>query len=539
MNTPAVIDEPIDVVSYHHRTKHRLNGYAKGPETIDWEAQPNPFRHYAGASTVLLPFNADNCDLPFTALYSPEQIPVQAPALTSLALLLEISLALSAWKQFGHSRWSLRCNPSSGNLHPTEAYVIATGTDGLDDGVYHYNAELHVLERRCSFAIEHAQAGLWLGLSSVHWREAWKYGERAFRYCQHDVGHALAAVSYGATTLGWKVQPCYDLSDEALAALLGVDRDEDFPMAEREHPDLLVQLVWDTTTLAALEPVLSHALAGTWSGRANILDRRHFYKWPVIDAVTEASHKPSQPIYPTPELAELPAIEPTDCAETAARLFRQRRSAQAFDGVTTMTHADFFRTLDHLLPRAGQAPWDGLPWSPRLHLVLFVHRVDGMAPGLYALPRSLDGETRMRAGFRSTFSWQPVAEAPEHLPLFQLVAANAQKTIAKLCCNQAIAGASAFSLGMIAEFDSVLQDAPWRYRELFWEAGVIGQVLYLEAEACGLRGTGIGCYFDDSVHELLGIADTRLQSLYHFTVGGPVVDDRLITLPPYSHIPNR
>src|SRR5437660_12483691 len=31
-----------------------------------------------------------------------------------------------------------------------------------------------------------------VGLSSIHWREAWKYGERAFRYCQHDVGHALA-----------------------------------------------------------------------------------------------------------------------------------------------------------------------------------------------------------------------------------------------------------------------------------------------------------------------------------------------------------
>jgi hypothetical protein len=33
---------------------------------------------------------------------------------------------------------------------------------------------------------------------------------------------------------------------------------------------------------------------------------------------------------------------------------------------------------------------------------------------------------------------------------------------------------------------------------------MIGQVLYLEAEAHGLRGTGIGCFFDDAVHDLLG-----------------------------------
>jgi len=77
-------------------------------------------------------------------------------------------------------------------------------------------------------------------------------------------------------------------------------------------------------------------------------------------------------------------------------------------------------------------------------------------------------------------------------------------------------------------------DAPWRYRELHWEAGAVGQVLYLEAEASGLRGTGIGCFFDDGVHELLGIAGGKLQTLYHFTVGGPLTDDRIVSLPPYS-----
>ena len=63
---------------------------------------------------------------------------------------------------------------------------------------------------------------------------------------------------------------------------------------------------------------------------------------------------------------------------------------------------------------------------------------------------------------------------------------------------------------------------------------MLGQVLYLEAEAAGVRGTGIGCYFDDAFHELLGLRDRTFQDLYHFTVGGPVDDPRLITLPPYG-----
>lgn len=68
---------------------------------------------------------------------------------------------------------------------------------------------------------------------------------------------------------------------------------------------------------------------------------------------------------------------------------------------------------------------------------------------------------------------------------------------------------------------------------------MIGQVLYLEAEASGLRGTGIGCFFDDEVHHLLGLgsaANASWQTLYHFTIGGPMDDQRLGTEPAYGHL---
>ena len=42
-----------------------------------------------------------------------------------------------------------------------------------------------------------------VALSSIYWREAWKYGGRAFRYCQHDVGHAIGTLRVAAATLGW------------------------------------------------------------------------------------------------------------------------------------------------------------------------------------------------------------------------------------------------------------------------------------------------------------------------------------------------
>jgi len=114
-----------------------------------------------------------------------------------------------------------------------------------------------------------------------------------------------------------------------------------------------------------------------------------------------------------------------------------------------------------------------------------------------------------------------------------------RRTAVRVSCHQDIAGAGVFSLGMLARFGETVRREPFRYRHLFWESGMIGQVLYLEAEAHGVRGTGIGCFFDDAVHELLGLSDDRYQSLYHFTVGHPLEDPRLTTLPPYSHLLDR
>jgi hypothetical protein len=59
-------------------------------------------------------------------------------------------------------------------------------------------------------------------------------------------------------------------------------------------------------------------------------------------------------------------------------------------------------------------------------------------------------------------------------------------------------------------------------------------VLYLDAEAAGLRATGIGCFFDEPVHRVLGFDDMAFPSLYHFTIGAPVDDPRLTSLPPYA-----
>ena len=107
----------------------------------------------------------------------------------------------------------------------------------------------------------------------------------------------------------------------------------------------------------------------------------------------------------------------------------------------------------------------------------------------------------------------------------------------QLSCLQAIAGKGAFAASMIADFARTLdEEGDWAYRRLHWEAGLLGQVLYLEATAARLTGTGIGCFFDDAIKTTLGIDATAMdwQPVYNFTVGGGIEDARILTLPAYD-----
>jgi len=46
---PQAVSPAEIALAYHGRTKHNLKRYAAGPETLDWDTQPNPFREFAGA----------------------------------------------------------------------------------------------------------------------------------------------------------------------------------------------------------------------------------------------------------------------------------------------------------------------------------------------------------------------------------------------------------------------------------------------------------------------------------------------------------
>ena len=236
------------VFAYHQASKHRFEAFSSGPDGLDWANQPNPFRRYAGARLIALETVAPTDEPGYDAIFTPGHLPVTAPLnRQTISQLFYDSLSLSAWKSTGAARWALRVNASSGNLHPTEAYLVCGPVEGLctQPMVGHYSAQEHGLEVRAEFDSERwngLRSGFpadtfFIGLTSIYWREAWKYGQRAYRYCMHDAGHALGALSVAAAGLGWQTRLLDEPGTDELAGLLGTSQAH---TSEPEEPDMLV-----------------------------------------------------------------------------------------------------------------------------------------------------------------------------------------------------------------------------------------------------------------------------------------------------------
>ncbi|XP_050900777.1 uncharacterized protein LOC127107540 [Lathyrus oleraceus] len=563
------------VIKYHNQTKHNFNNYARGPHGLDWANQPNPFRRYLSSPLLSLlhftPQQEQQSPLYsslFNSLPSPKPI-----SKSTISQFLYDSLALSAWKTTSFSTWSLRVNPSSGNLHPTEAYIIAPSIESLSDTpfVAHYAPKEHSLELRAQipsgfFSKFFPPNSFLVGFSSIFWRESWKYGERGFRYCNHDVGHAIGAVSMAAASLGWDVKLLDSLGFEELKFLMGVHVFPEFetpsravkgkiPEIEFEHPDCVMLVFPSGVSGFDLDyKELSNAMLEfsklEWKGKPNSLSKEHVC-WDII-------YKTSEVVKKSLTLGDRFLVDPFQrsgiCSETESEsvykgltvreVVRKRRSAVDMDGVTGMERETFYQILSHCLPSGSQAgkkqgkqlslPFRAFPWDAEVHAALFVHRVVGLPQGLYFLVRNEDHFAELKKAMNPDFVWTKPEGCPDELPLYELFRSDCRRLAKQLSCHQDIASDGCFSLGMLARMEpSLRENNVSMYPRLFWETGVLGQVLYLEAHAVGISATGIGCFFDDPVHQLLGLKGSTFQSLYHFTVGSPVEDKRIMSLPAY------
>jgi SagB-type dehydrogenase family enzyme len=418
-----------------------------------------------------------------------------------LSRLLWHSMAVSSWKKVPRTgdRYSLRVNPSSGNLHPTETYLALNGFAGVDEGLYHYRADRHALELRSAGGwtqhLAHAlmtpwaaESSLIVGLTSIFWREAWKYRDRAYRYCCHDLGHAMMSVLLAARALGLPGGAITHFADSRLTRGLGLTGGDEAPMAFLMFP------------------------SKNSSARNFTPPQEKFVGVPNELSTEEVPYELLLGIHCStilPDSAGLaPHISPPNAVIAGGRppdLFREpvsdsslgttvrrRRSALDFDARTLPMERSEMEQLLDFATRDWQADWrgnfSGEPTEARMGadfvtLYLYVHRVRDCEPGVYRWDAS--GRT-----------------------LEQLHRGNVERVAAYLSLEQALAGNACFAISMVADLATAAEIFGNRgYRYVHFEAGAIGQRLYLGAEALGWNATGIGAFYDDDVHRYLGFLE--------------------------------
>jgi SagB-type dehydrogenase family enzyme len=438
---------------------------------------PDPFRNYEGVPLIDLPADPPAPDIPALDVLSGHRgADESADWIAFLSRLLFYSASISAAKQAPSGmRYALRVNPSSGNLHPTEFHLACPA------GLFHYRVASHMLEQRA----EGDFGPLQFLLTSIVWREAWKYQSRAYRYCLHDAGHAWQCLALAAEAMGCEAHAVGGFDDDRTAEL--------FRLPEDEWPMLRIG--------TAGEPAFPKAAKKEWFGGVPNQLSSEVIRYPLIEGI-DAATKAWAASTGSRRRAPAPFTGAVESTAAFGEVARRRRSALDFRGGSESIRLEQLHTLLAAATIPLNADFAGESY---VQLYLYVHRVEALVAGVYRY-------------------W------PAGARLELLKTGDQRVMAAALSLGQDLAGNSCVTFSMIGDLERAAYTYGDRgYRYVHFEAGAIGHRLYIAAEALGLQSTGIGAFFDDAVHQYLDIgAERGQQVVYHFACGYAVDDDRLV-----------
>src|ERR1700683_3249117 len=334
---------------YHESTKHSTESLRRSEHTLEWANMPDPFRHYEGVPVLDLPADPPSPEIPALELLQGgigKTVALDGPAFLSQLLFYSASISASKLVPSTGYRYALRVNPSSGNLHPTEFHFLTRGLKHWPDGLYHYRPSSHMAEQRAigDFAMKPiaSSAPIIFVLTSIAWREAWKYRDRAYRYCLDDIGHAWQALALAARAMGCATFAVRDFPDDEVVRYCRFIADE--------WPMLILELRGESIPLE--KPGDGETV--WYGGQPNQLSPE-IVAYPRIEAIHSATKlvkNLDNGADPAPTgSGEIKLPVPASSSLTFGEVARKRRSALDFlGGALTMSFAPLAAILSATRP---------------------------------------------------------------------------------------------------------------------------------------------------------------------------------------------
>lgn len=461
----------MDAAEYHLQTKHRPERFSKPQSHSEWANRLKPYKSYFEAKKLFLN-KLSPPRKPYEKLYLKNADNPITPE--TLSLMLRYSLAINAKKIHNPNSGYVRVNPSYKNLHPEEIYLI------YKNALYHFNVKEFCLEEIAKSDKTLIKEGFLIIINSIPFRTSWKYGKRALRYCLLDTGHIIAALRFSTNLLGWNMKYAgFEKEFKEFFSAFKYPRNEEelfeaaFFVYEKKPPQFKIK------DIKNLSPTDSDPLAKEKTKR---------------DIIFKTAKKLT--LSPKPSFIRTkPSFSPSPFS--AYEIIDNRRSALGFKK-NYISKNDFLDILDKTLHRKIP-PFDVEITQNLIDFVIFVNRVEGVKSGIYYFDRQKNSLNLLEKG--------DFSETAKFINCFQDTAKN-----------------SAFTINMTAPFPT-----NENYKSIMFESGMIGEILYLEAEAKGMRGCATGCFFDDLITKEI-LNDKNKIATLGFSIGVPLMNERIIKL---------
>lgn len=501
--------QPTLAQHYHERTKYDPETIAKKARSLDWSQQPVPYKEYKlGTTYDLKPY-----------LNDPPKDEENWEKWHRLSRFLLLSYGVTAKLQTpSGDNILLRSAPSAGGLYPAEVYLVVRGLSFLPPGLYNYQCQSHSLihfwedsvwsdlKAACFWHSSLENTELAIVISSVFYRSAWRYEDRAYRRIFLDTGHLLGNLELAGSLCDYRPHLIGGFNDQEMDELLYLDPKKEGVITVAALADLLEIQQNLPPSSTVLPSKANHDFPEEIPDGELLYYLHEFTK---IESEPNTSSKQltnqeKEDKYNFPFCLKVSTqVDPFEWGENLEGLqetILKRRSTRGFNGQEI--------TLDELK-----------------QLLSFTYQPqDYWRQGLDANPDFFD--LNLISTFVAVSSVTDLEDgcyyyAPNAQELRQIRFKNFRKDLHYLCLGQELgrdAAAVVFHTADLKQAIALYGDRVYRY--LHMDAGHLGQRLNLAAIYLQLGVSGIAGFFDNQVNEVLGIPEDEAV-LYITTLGRP------------------